>query len=312
MNTATHNRPDKPLAGWRVLVPRGGPWGDGVAATLRARGAVPVIAPLINFAPTDDLATLEQALADLAAGQFDWVTVTSATTVDVLYAYNAKIPETTKVAAVGETTAAALSAVGYRVDLVPDRDNSAAGMARQMNELEPQPRRILTLRSELAKPVLTNSLVAAGHDVRSVVAYRTVGVPAKDSVVRDVLNGRINAILVTSGSVAQQVREQFPDIPDDTVIAAIGPRTAHDADLLGLPIRVIAPAQTIDSLIEVLADLPVPEPSAEARAVPETGPVPTGTVPTGGVAAGTAHTEALPTGAIERIDDADAPQGAGS
>ena len=41
---------DKPLSGWRVLVPRGGTWGDGVAATLRGFGAIPVIAPLINFA----------------------------------------------------------------------------------------------------------------------------------------------------------------------------------------------------------------------------------------------------------------------
>jgi uroporphyrinogen-III synthase len=44
-----------------------------------------------------------------------------------------------------------------------------------------------------------------------------------------VQNGRINAILVTSGSVAEQVREQFPDIPDSTLLAAIGPRTAKDA-----------------------------------------------------------------------------------
>ena len=64
MNTAATPTPDKPLAGWRVLVPRGGPWGDGVAATLRSQGAVPVIAPLINFAPSTDQATLEEALAD--------------------------------------------------------------------------------------------------------------------------------------------------------------------------------------------------------------------------------------------------------
>jgi uroporphyrinogen-III synthase len=31
-------------------VPRGGNWGDGVAANLRTYGAVPVIAPMINFA----------------------------------------------------------------------------------------------------------------------------------------------------------------------------------------------------------------------------------------------------------------------
>lgn len=109
----------KPLAGRRVLVPRGGPWGDGVAARLRQLGAVPVIAPLINFAPTNDQATLDEALADLAAGAFDWLTLTSATTVDVLYAYKAEIPAETKVAVVGETTAAAMQAVGYRVDLVP-------------------------------------------------------------------------------------------------------------------------------------------------------------------------------------------------
>lgn len=261
----------KPLAGWRVLVPRGGPWGDSVAATLRSKGAVPVVAPLINFASTDDIETLEQSLAALAAGEFDWLTVTSATTVDVLYSYQATIPSSTKVAAVGETTAAALKAVGYPVDLVPDRDNSAAGMARQLNELEKRPRRILSLRSEIAKPVLSTSLKKAGHDVRSVIAYRTVGVPATDKVIRDVTSGRINAILVTSGSVADQVREQFPAIADDTVIAAIGPRTARDAEKVSLPIQLVAPHQSIDSLIDTLAERPAPVPSPEALAVPQTG-----------------------------------------
>lgn len=266
----TRDTHPKPLKGWRVLVPRGGPWGDGVAATLRGKGAVPVVSPLINFAPTEDTATLETALADLADGMFAWLTVTSATTVDVLYAYGAKIPSSTKIAAVGETTAAALKAVGYPVDLVPERDNSAAGMADQMIALEPEPRRVLTLRSEIAKPVLTHRLSAAGHDVRSVVAYRTVGVPATERAARDVVNGRINAILVTSGSVAEQVREQFPEIPDQTIIAAIGPRTAQDASDIGLPIQVVAPKRTVESLIDALADLPVPPPTPDALAVPPT------------------------------------------
>jgi uroporphyrinogen-III synthase len=254
----------KPLSGWRVLVPRGGPWGDGVAATLRGQGAVPVIAPLINFAPTDDIATLEGALAELAAGSFDWVTLTSATTVDVLFAYRAVIPATTKVAAVGETTAAALQAAGYRVDLVPDRDNSAAGMAAQLLALEPEPRDILTLRSEIAKPVLTKRLQDAGHRVRSVVAYRTVGVPVTERIAHDVASGRINAILVTSGSVAEQVHNQFPHIPDSTLIAAIGPRTAKDARKAGLEVDVVAERQTVEALIDAVSAFPVP-PSREPQ-----------------------------------------------
>lgn len=258
MNAAPDAIPAKPLAGWRVLVPRGGPWGDGVAATLRRQGATPVIAPLINFAPTNDEASLEAALADLAAGAFDWLTITSATTVDVLFAYRAVIPAETKVAAVGETTAAALLAVGYRVDLVPDQDNSAAGMAEQLIGLEPEPRDILTLRSEIAKPVLTRLLDDAGHRVHSVVAYRTVGVPVTERIATDVRSGRINAILVTSGSVAEQVSSQFPDIPDTTVIAAIGPRTAKDAKRAGLDVDVVADAQTVDALIDAVGRFALP------------------------------------------------------
>ncbi|WP_336630602.1 MULTISPECIES: uroporphyrinogen-III synthase [unclassified Microbacterium] len=255
----------KPLKGWRVLVPRGGPWGDSVAATLRSQGAVPVIAPLINFAPSTDQETLEAALADLAAGVFDWVTLTSATTVDVLYAYRAQIPAQTRVAAVGETTAAALTAVGYRVDLVPDEDNSAAGMAAQMIELESDrvPRRILTLRSEIAKPVLTRRLTEAGHDVRSVVAYRTVGVPVTERIAHDVRSGRINAILVTSGSVAEQVRQQFPEIPGSTIIAAIGPRTAKDARRAGLGVNAVAREQTVEGLIAAVQKFPLPHATDE-------------------------------------------------
>lgn len=260
MNTSEHH---KPLVGWRVLVPRGGPWGDSVAATLREQGAVPVVAPLINFAATTDPEALERALESLAAGEFDWVTVTSATTVDVLYSQRAVLAPHTKVAAVGETTAAALTAAGYRVDLVPSRDNSSAGMAEDLIALEQEPVRVLTLRSEIAKPVLTKALLAAGHDVRQVVAYRTVGVPVTERIHRDVMSGRINAILVTSGSVAEQVHEQFPDIPEDTVIAAIGPRTAKDAKRAGLPVDVVAKQQTIDALIGAVSGFPLPHAADE-------------------------------------------------
>lgn len=263
MTTTPESKHDKPLDGWRILVPRGGPWGDGVAASLRAQGAVPVVAPLINFAATTDQAALDAALAQLADGAFDWLTVTSATTVDVMFAHRAVVPPTTRIAAVGETTAAALQAVGYDVALVPAQDNSAAGMAQQMIALETEPRRILALRSEIAKPVLSVMLTDAGHDVESVVAYRTVGVPVTERIRRDVENGRINAILITSGSVAEQVREQFPVIPDDTILAAIGPRTASDARKAGLPVSVVADRQTVDALIEAVSLFPLPHASDE-------------------------------------------------
>lgn len=263
MTSTPETNLEKPLTGWRVLVPRGGPWGDGVAASLRSQGAVPVVAPLINFGPTTDQDALDDALTKLADGEFDWLTITSATTVDVLFAHRAVVPKSTKIAAVGETTATALQAVGYEVALVPEEDNSAEGMAEQLIALEPSSRRILTLRSEIAKPVLTKSLIQAGHEVSSIVAYRTVGVPVTERIRRDVESGRINAILITSGSVAQQVREQFPNIPDDTLLAAIGPRTAKDARKAGLPITVVADKQTVDALIDAVSHFTLPHAADE-------------------------------------------------
>ncbi|WP_150307306.1 uroporphyrinogen-III synthase [Planctomonas psychrotolerans] len=272
----TVSRSVKPLSGWRVLVPRGGPWGDRVAADLRGQGAYPVIAPMINFAHTQDTATLDRALTALAEGAFDWMTVTSATTVDVLTSHQAIVPPTTRVAAVGETTAAALTAAGFPVDFVPTGDNSADALLRDWEEMRAgsTPQRVLALRSEIAKPLLTEGLRSRGHLVESVVAYRTVGVPVSDSVRADVASGRVRAILVTSGSVADQVAEQFGTIPEETLVACIGPRTAKDARAAGLRVDVVARHQSSTSLIHAVVDAAMGEKGEE--------PHPTGEPPLDG------------------------------
>jgi uroporphyrinogen-III synthase len=244
---------DKPLAGWRVLVPRGGKWGDGVAATLRSYGAVPVIAPLINFAASDDEAGLAGALRELEAGAFDWLVITSATTVDVLMSQNVTIPADTRIAAVGETTGAALSLAGYRVDYVPEADNSARGLVREWPH-GAVAGRVLVPQSDIAEPTLVSGLTALGLNVQFVSAYRTVGVPVTDHVRADVADGSIAAILVSSGSVARQIALQLAPLPESTIVACIGPRTAYDARAAGLAVNVIAENRSATSLVESLVE----------------------------------------------------------
>lgn len=241
----------KPLDGWRVLVPRGGKWGDGVAATLRSFGAVPVIAPMINFASADDGPALTTALQELRDGQFDWVVVTSATTVDVFVGHGATIPPETRIAAVGETTAAALQLAGYRADFVPSGDNSARGLVK---EWPGTGARVLVPQSDIAEPNLVTGLGSLGLEVKFVAAYRTVGVTISDDVRADVASGRIGAILVSSGSVARQIAAQLAPLPVGTVVACIGPRTAYDARAAGLSVDVIADDRSADSLVAALVE----------------------------------------------------------
>jgi uroporphyrinogen-III synthase len=243
----------KPLSGWRVLVPRGGKWGDGIAATLRGYGAVPVIAPMINFASTEDEAGLADALRRLESGAFDWIVITSATTVDVLMSQRVSIPESTKIAAVGETTAPALQLAGYRVDFVPEQDNSARGLVKDWPASEIDGR-VLIPHSDIAEPTIVAGLAKLGLVVEYVAAYRTVGVPVSEQVAADVASGAVRAILVTSGSVARQIAAQLAPLPAQTVVACIGPRTAFDARGAGLTVHLIAEFRSADSLVEALVE----------------------------------------------------------
>ncbi|MEN9620184.1 MAG: hypothetical protein RL499_377, partial [Actinomycetota bacterium] len=206
----------KPLLGWRVLVPRGGKWGDGVAAQLRAIGATPVIAPLINFAPTENPEQLAAELDALREGDYGWLVVTSATTVDVLVGHGVRIPASTRVAAIGETTAHALTLAGYAVDFVPS-DHSARGFVREWPGT-PQHGAVLIPQSEIAEPTLVSGLAERGIAARFVTAYRTVGVAAPQPVVADIASGAIGALIVSSGSVARQIAAQFAPVPPTTVV----------------------------------------------------------------------------------------------
>lgn len=243
----------KPLGGWRVLVPRGGKWGDGVAATLRSYGAIPVIAPMINFASTDDAPTLANALHELKDGQFDWLVITSATTVDVFVGQGATIPPSTRIAAVGETTAAALMLAGYRADFVPTGDNSARGLVKEWPQSAIRGR-VLVPQSDIAEPNLVAGLANLGLEVQFVAAYRTVGVPVADEVQADVASGRFTAILVSSGSVARQIAAQLAPLPAGTLVACIGPRTAYDARAAGLAVDLIAEDRSAESLVAALVE----------------------------------------------------------
>ncbi len=243
----------KPLAGWRVLVPRGGAWGDGVAASLRGYGAIPVIAPMINFASAENAVQLSDALKRLEGGSFDWLVITSATTVDVLMSQQVAVPPTTRIAAVGETTGAALTLAGYRVDFVPDGDNSARGLVKEWPASDITGR-VLIPQSDIAEPTLVAGLATLGLDVEFVTAYRTVGVPVAEHISADVTSGRIRAVLVTSGSVARQMQAQLAPLPQETLVAAIGPRTAFDARAAGLAVHVIAESRSAASLVDGLAE----------------------------------------------------------
>lgn len=220
--------------GLRVLVPRGGEWGSRAASLLEQRGAVPVIVPLIAYEPGEPMPP------QLARGDVDWLVVTSARTVEAL----GPVAASTRIIAVGAATADALRAAGLDVSFVP-RDRSAAGIADEWPGSEHEGR-VLLPQSDLADPGLASALQGRGLGVRTVVAYRTVAVPVLEPV------EAVDAILVTSGSVARQVAAQLAPLPPGTRVACIGERTAAEARACGLVVHVVAAERSLESLVAAL------------------------------------------------------------
>lgn len=229
------NEAAQPLSGVRVLVPRGGSWGELVSRALREQGASPVISPLVDFAASGEEEKLVAALHRLQEGAFDWLTATNPNVINVLRYHGVVIPPSTKLAIVGEATEAAFLAEGYEITRQPTGvENTADGLLRSWPEIDGDPFRVLTLRSNVAKPVVTAGLIDRGHDVTQVVAFRTVGVPASVHTLEDVESGHINALLVASPQIAHEVKHQFANAPEDTLIICVGPNTREESKRLGL------------------------------------------------------------------------------
>ena len=176
--------------------------------------------------------------------------MTSATTVDVLVERGVAVPDTTRVAAVGAATRASLEGAGIGVDLVPDSDHSAHGLA---DALPADAGDVLLPHSDLADPGLADALTTRGARVSAVVAYRTVGAAVDAATVAAARGGGVDAVLVTSGSVARQVVAQLGPLDRGKIVACLGPRTAADAEAAGLHVDVVAPERTTASLLDALA-----------------------------------------------------------
>ncbi len=261
-----------PLTGLRVLVPRSPERASALVGALRDAGAEPVVAPLVRITAPGDTVPLDAALVQLGEGVFEWLAVTSGFAVDALAARAGAAGRTlaevlaagrgvgaggTRVAAVGDATAAALRGVGVEADFVPVAEHSARGMLAEW----PPPHRgtVLLPQGDLAEPTLAEGLAALGFRTDVVVAYRNAAAdPLPPGLVADLRSGAVGAVVLTSGSTARRLAEQVA-LPAGTLVCCIGPRTAEVATALGLPTGPVAaspdPRAVVDALTRAAAAL---------------------------------------------------------
>jgi uroporphyrinogen III methyltransferase / synthase len=254
----------KPLFGWRVLVPRTKEQAGEVMSRLQAWGAVPEQVPTIAVEPPRTPQQMERAVKGLVTGRYQWIAFTSVNAVRAVrekfeeYGLDARAFAGIKVAAVGEQTAASLREFGIMPDLVPDKKQSAEGLADVWpaydDVLDPI-NRVLLPRADIATETLLARLTSLGWEAEDVTAYRTVRAAPPPAPIREAIKGGgFDAVLFTSSSTVRNLIGIAGKPHAVTAIAVIGPETAKTAAEFGLRVDVMAPRPSVTALVDALAD----------------------------------------------------------
>jgi uroporphyrinogen III methyltransferase/synthase len=241
----------------RVLVTRPAGQAEELRALLAERGIEPILVPTVAIDSASAAAGLDAALAGLDGA--DWLVLTSANGAEALVARLAatgdRLPEATRVAAVGPATADTLAAAGIRVDHVPD-DYLTVAIASGLGDVAG--RRVVLARADAATPELHAALVARGAAVEEVVAYRTVEGPGSSrDALRAALQQDVDGIAFTSGSTVRGLTRLASPLDRGrarTLPAfCIGPVTAAEARKSGFHIAAVAKVHTAAGLADAIA-----------------------------------------------------------
>lgn len=238
------------LAGRTIVVTRPAEQAKPLVRELERRGARVLVAPTIRIVPARS-AALTAAMKELTAGQFDWITLTSRATVDVLRDRLASPRDVrAKVAVIGDGTAAAFRRWSRRdPDLQPATFTTAA-LARAF------PRgtgRVLTARADIAPAGLEEALAAKGWATDRVDAYRTVFMTSLPREARDAFRrGEVDAVTFTSASTVRGFANSLGAAKGTPKVICIGPVTAAAARDAGLHPAAVARPHTIEGLVAAL------------------------------------------------------------
>ncbi len=197
--------------------------------------------------------------------QFAWLIFTSASAVKMFRLWLEKaavkeLPATLRLIAVGEKTAAAVRAQGWRVEILAEQASAEGVVAALLQQRAGGNTKILFPRALEGRELIPHELKKVGAKVVVLPVYQTVpAVPKNLTVLRLRLREKnIDAITFTSPSAVQQFFHLLPlsewPILREICLAAIGRTTATAIKEQHLQPRVVPETTSAPALIEAIAE----------------------------------------------------------
>ena len=250
----------RPLSGVGIWLTRPAGQNEWLSQRLSELGAEVYEQPVLEIQPPENFDPLDQAIDQLARGNFYGVAFTSRNAVESVLqrawsrGYDLRIFAKATIACVGAKTAAALAEHGLRADIVPDQEFHAAALLRLLSERGLcSGRSWLLPQADQARETLAQGLVAGGADVQAVTAYRTVKASLLAPEIRAALDKRaIRWVTVTSPQMALTLSSLCRGHYDHLKPISLSPAISETLDELGWPAQAQAVAATEESLLEAM------------------------------------------------------------
>lgn len=254
---------DRPLRGKRVVVTRTRKQASKLSRQLRKLGADVLEMPTIRIQPSDGEDIKDFARMVVDAHTYEWLIFTSPNAVEYFFDAFYKIREDAreiggcKIAAVGPGTAAKLKEYHMATDLMPEKhvaEEIVPAFEKQIGSIENTT--MLWVRPKEAREILSQQLTEAGVILDEAIAYQTV--PETEdptgAVARFEKEGA-DIITFTSASTFECFLDLGLELPEDVMVASIGPVTSQTIVDEGYQVAIEAKNSDIPGLVEAVMEL---------------------------------------------------------
>ena len=240
-----------PLTGLSVLVTRPQPQSDVLASRIRTLGGEATVLPAIEIRP----------LGVAAANVHELVVFVSVNAVE----HGAHLivrQEGMRIAAIGKATAAALAALKFTVDIVPDRGFTSEALLEHPELMIATGTRVLIVRGSGGRELLQQTFESSGAIVETLDVYERA-LPSIDETLRAQLEarwseGEIHAVTATSvetlSNLDRLLSERSAALLRTTPLIVPSPRVAEAAVAMGHTAeRIVAAGADDESIIGALS-----------------------------------------------------------
>lgn len=252
----------QPLSGRRIAVTRAREQASELTGKLVALGAEVIELPLIHVSKEIDKQTLADCLLEL--GGYDWAVFTSPNGVRFFFDEFFRLFDDIRslgllrIACIGESTAAAVSALHLKVECQP-KVASAEALAEELiatGSLDSA--RVLVITGSLNRDTLVKKLDEARAIVDELQVYKTEQVDVTGLPVTAEFRAKgADAILFASSSAVFSYASQLASIQplagaQRPLMGAIGPQTSDALKQSGFAVDFAAKTPGLDALVDAL------------------------------------------------------------